>query len=318
MKGLVKPKTWQDDKIKRTKNQLKKAFISTKRYVEQIIPTILILYLPVAAFSSVILVQLLLTGKIDWGVAGILAGVVFGLYGINRYTDVQEDFVNDKRKVFTFYNQAGWLYSGAGAILACYTYLVISEKLHWFHIAVLALGLCYSVKCIPWYSRTNKKVSFLRAKEIIGVKNLIVASLWSAGVFGFPLLHNPVNEINVALGIMLAVALFHSTLANTVFNDILDRTGDKVAGCKTLPVLFGERATLIALLILNMVWLAVLVIWQTLSPVNHLAFLLAIVMAVYPFSYMIMFQGKKTKKSLVELFSETDLLVFGVGLIVIM
>ena len=74
------------------------------------------------------------------------------------------------------------------------------------------------------------------------VKNLAVSFLWGACVFVVPILYSPIPVIQSSCMMLLpGIGLFLSTLNNTLFDDILDEDGDRVAGIRTLPTVWGAR-----------------------------------------------------------------------------
>ena len=145
----------------------------------------------------------------------------------------------------------------------------------------LILFLLYGVKWIP--ASISK---YRRLKEIMGVKNIMIALAWALMATFLPLVYFHLDITITTLAIF--VFIFIRWIINPVFFDFKDIKGDKIMGVITLPVFFGVRRTLILLAILNTL-LGIFTLISTLKgwlpPLAHLVNLSTIYCYCYLYSY---------------------------------
>jgi 4-hydroxybenzoate polyprenyltransferase len=243
-------------------------------------------------------------------------GIIFGIYTLNRFTDTEEDFTNDLGRLLFFQSKRIFLVLAGTSLAASFGVLLYMEKLNWMHIVLLAMGFGYSYRLVPWYSGTDG-FRFLRIKEMTFLKNLSVSFLWGASVFVVPILYSGQAAVDGKLVLLLSAGLFLSTLNNTLFDDILDEAGDRVAGIRTLPTTWGGRNSQFMLMALDSIWLAMVAALWSFGRIGagHAAFLAFL--GLYPFLYIFLHMRGKAKKSLIDLLSETDLLFFALGMLLL-
>jgi 4-hydroxybenzoate polyprenyltransferase len=242
-------------------------------------------------------------------------GIIFGVYTLNRFTDTTEDFTNDIGKLLFFQRKKAFLFLACGALAISMGVLLVSRKWNWMHFLLLAMGFAYSYRVLPWYSRAAG-FRLLRIKEMTLLKNLSVSFLWGASIFVVPILNSGV-AYHVLTIWLLALGLFISTLNNTLFDDILDEAGDRVAGIKTLPATWGGRNSQILLMAIDLAWLCLVAALRLTGAVDwaHAAFLAFL--GMYPFLYMGLHMGGRASKGLVGFLAETDLLFFALGMLLL-
>ena len=115
----------------------------------------------------------------------------------------------------------------------CVAFLAKKEVL--ITLAPIAiLTLFYSV---PVFG--NKK-SFFRLREIPYLKIFLIAFVWSASTILLPIIQSN-SSFNKANVIAMLVERFFFVFAITIPFDIRDIEGDKLAGLKTIPILFNEN-----------------------------------------------------------------------------
>jgi 4-hydroxy-3-methylbut-2-enyl diphosphate reductase len=160
---------------------------------------------------------------------------------------------------------------------------------------------------------------FLRLKEIPLVKNVLVSALWGLSVFAVPRMQaeGPFLFASLEPVAFLVVALAISTLNSTVFNDVLDRTGDLLARNPTLPVLVGNAKTIALLLAVDGAWLVAVVVLAATGVIDaaHGAFLT--LLALYPLTYLLAYRTKRMGRVGMTLLAEGDLSIFTGGLLLL-
>jgi len=289
---------------------------SIKAKLIELKPALALFYLSFMGCFCVFAVQVYMGLPVDPVICLVSMALIFGIYTYNRFTDLEEDFTNDISRVLFFQRKRGFFVLAVSALGGSLAYLTAAGKLTWLHLVLLGVGICYSYRMIPWWSPATG-LALLRIKEMTFVKNLAVSFLWGACVFAVPILYSEGPIHHRGLVLFLGVGLFLSTLNNTLFDDILDEPGDRVAGIKTLPTLWGARRSYLLLWLLDAAWLA-FVLASFLAgrlDAGHAGFLS--LLAVYPVAYMALQATGKAPHFLVDLLAESDLFVFAVGLMLL-
>lgn len=278
-------------------------------------PALTLIYLSAMGFLSIFSVERYLGAAFEpFGCLSFM-GIIFGIYTLNRFTDTTEDFTNDIGRMLFFHRKKAFLILACAALAISMGILLLSRKWNWMHFLLLAMGFAYSYRVVPWYSRAAG-FRLLRIKEMTLLKNLSVSFLWGSSVFVVPILHSGAAYDGFTIR-LLALGLFLSTLNNTLFDDILDEAGDRVAGIKTLPTTWGGRNSQILLMTLDLLWLCLVAAFRYTGAIDsaHAAFLAFL--GMYPFMYMGLHLGGKASKDLVDFLSETDLLFFALGMLLL-
>jgi len=246
----------------------------------------------------------------------VCAALIFSIYILNRFSDMKEDFANDSQRALFFSQDKKLLYIGVISLVGAALILAALGKLNNYFIALITLGLLYSYNIVP-YIHVKRGIDFLRLKELPVVKNILVAVLWGASIFLVPMYFFNIQFAQSHVLFILITAMSLSTLNNTVFGDILDMEGDRLANNRSLPILIGAQNTLYGLIGINVIWALVLGFLYSSAVIDlkHFAFLL--VLCAYPFSYIIPFMMKNASRKALEFFTESDLLVFSVGIFVV-
>jgi 4-hydroxybenzoate polyprenyltransferase len=279
-------------------------------------PVLILLYLSFMGCLSVFAVQMYLGLGFEPLICLCSMGIIFGIYTSNRFTDATEDFTNDIQKVLFFQRRKIWYAIAILSLASSLGILLLQQKLNWLHFLLLGMGFCYSYRLIPWYT-PGKGLVLIRIKEMTFVKNLAVSFLWGGSVFLVPILYSQGRIGNPFVICMLGAGLFLSTLNNTLFDDLLDADGDRVAGIKTLPTAWGTRPSLILLWSLDAAWIAWSVACLLMGKLDgwHAAFL--IFLGLYPAAYMGMSRLGKVSNAWTDFLMESDLLLFSGGLILL-
>ncbi|EGQ43806.1 MAG: 4-hydroxybenzoate polyprenyltransferase related protein [Candidatus Nanosalina sp. J07AB43] len=161
-------------------------------------------------------------------------GAFFGVYAMNRKSDIEEDEANLE---FGGPDLAEKTYK-VGIIslfLSIITALMMGTKIFAVTIAFISILSAYSFRLFPSSFR------YRRLKEIPLVKNMVVGFslglLWISG--GVSSLSG--SSPNLVLGIFLFLSI--RVFIGSVIPDIRDIEGDRKAGITTLPVALGVDRT---------------------------------------------------------------------------
>ncbi len=171
-----------------------------------------------------------------------VALVGFGIYQLNRLYDTVEDGINAPGECAATESQQravrmlGWLSLAASIVAA---WLVAGPVGVGFVGFAIAGGVLYS-RPIDDADGAGR-----RLKNVPAVKNVIPAVIWSAATVIFPGYVTGVADRSAqyVMALLIAAGVF----AIEVAWDIRDEVGDRAAGVRTLPVLFGgDRAAAVA------------------------------------------------------------------------
>jgi 4-hydroxybenzoate polyprenyltransferase len=128
-------------------------------------------------------------------------------------------------------------------------------------------------------SRLHPKIP--RLKDIPLMKNLVVAASWG-------LVTVLMAAGNEQIGILAPIYFMMSQdFINTVLYDIRDSDGDRINGVRTLPVMIGEKKSIILLFIINTTLFPVVMV---LSPAARST---AALMLVYIYACIYYFRAKR-------------------------
>jgi 4-hydroxybenzoate polyprenyltransferase len=281
-------------------------------------PVLSILYLSAGGVSAVLGVMMYLEMPFSWLACGVSMGIIFGVYSLNRFTDLREDFANDSARSVFFASHKGLLRWTFGVMSAVVGVLVITNKLSLYFLALLLVVVVYSCRLVPWVKRDGALV-FLRLKEVPLVKNLLVSVLWGASIFVVPvILSGMAVESVAALPVgLLAGAMMLSTFNNTLFGDVLDERGDLLVGTRTLPVILGARPCVAFLALINTFWLAGVAVAAVLMPIAPPVLALVFILGVYPALYLVPYWRETLDRRTLEFLSELDLMLFALGMAVV-
>jgi len=249
--------------------------------------------------------------SINYELIAVSVSLIFLVYVINLIYDLKEDFVNRGESAFFVLKHEKILWSIIAVCIAVFVTVVIRQKLSTYYFIILMSGIFYSVPLFPWY---NRGLKLYRFKSIPLVKNIIVASIWGTSLFVVPIIATKAIIPNKAVIIVLIITAVVSSFINTVFNDILDVSGDAVAGHKTLPFIFGEDKTYTFLTVINSAWFvtALYLYFKEIINIGHIVFIF--ILTVYSFLYITGYRTESISKKTARLISECDLLLIGTGL----
>jgi 4-hydroxybenzoate polyprenyltransferase len=289
---------------------------SWRARISELKPVLILAYLSFLGCFSVFAVQVYAGLGFQPLICLCSMGIIFGIYTSNRFTDAAEDFTNDIQKALFFQQRKVYYALAIAALAGSLGTLLALGKLNWLHFLLLGMGFAYSYRLVPWYAPGRGWV-FVRIKEMTFVKNLAVSFLWGGSVFLMPILYSAATIRQPLLVVHLGLGMFLSTLNNTLFDDVLDADGDRVAGIKTLPTVWGTANSLRLLWTLDALWIAWCAVAFLLGRLDggHAAFL--IFLGLYPAAYMGLSRFGRGPKPWIDFLMESDLLCFSAGLLLL-
>jgi 4-hydroxybenzoate polyprenyltransferase len=239
--------------------------------------------------------------------------IVFSVYGINRYTDI-EDYLNDSAKRDFFVGRKKYLYFSVAILSGSLLWLLATGSLTLYHVLCVYAGIAYSVPLFPWITK-KLQLRWVRLKEIPLVKSLLVSGIIGTSFFALYFMDKNI----VVSKLEVTVLMVGSTLSmfiNTVFCDIRDIVGDKAAGIKTLPVLLNAKKTIIYCLVFpSMVWVLTLTAFYSFSLISIPVLVFLIGITFYPAIYIGLYYKKTVPNRIIFIIADSCVLVFAIGLI---
>ncbi|MGB8217640.1 MAG: UbiA family prenyltransferase [Candidatus Methanoperedens sp.] len=212
---------------------------------------------------------------------------IFSIYSLNKLSDIKEDLINNPERVgFIKKYKIIIIFAVIASFAAS---ILISFLQNPFSIIIMLfpfiMGIFYSIK-----------VSNIRLKDIVGIKNFTVAVSWAViGTF-VPL---AVYFSDYILMVLVFYFFFIRVFLGSIVSDVRDIEGDMASGVRTIPVVFGRKKTKIFLLLLNstlLPWLA----FSYFSGYFHGYFIVLVFFIIYGYWYILYFcrEGIKIGKSL--------------------
>ena len=225
--------------------------------------------------------------------------IIFGVYGINKLTDLKEDLINTPeranliiriQKVFKLLV----ILSFAISLILGLTVNVLTIPVL---LAPLFAGILYSIRISP---------NLPRLKDITAVKNIIIALSWGIGAAFLPAICYSKELITILL-----IFYFFTlrSFINSVLFDVRDVEGDKKSNIPTIPVTIGVENTKKLLLALNSTFLPWLAIAYYLNLFTSHILVVLLFAVIYSFAYILHFcNSKKIGKSL-DLFVDGEWII---------
>ena len=212
-------------------------------------------------------------------IIAMIACVFFGAmgtYGFNNVTDFKEDSINKPQSAINAGRKTGR--DILNFSLACKLISLISAYfISWAVLAVVSVILLGSF----FYS--SKPLGGGRLKDVFIVKNVTIAMFWSILLL-LPMLAWGAPVPLAYLTVVFFV--FTHDFISSVLSDLKDVEGDRHAGIRTFPTVYGEKNTLLLLAVINISGLAAIFAgWMFLGLKTYLILLpLACVLRAYMFS----------------------------------
>ena len=229
--------------------------------------------------------------------------ITFGIYGLNKLTDLKEDAINNPDRAMTIgrIDVVFKLTVALSFILSMVLGFLVDFSTILVLIFPLLFGILYSIKL-------SKNLP--RLKDITGVKNLSIALSWSVVSTFLPVIY--ILEKKEVLIILIFYLFFIKSLINSILFDIRDIEGDRKSNIRTIPIYLGKDKTKKLLLILNSTFIPWLII------ANHAGFfqgyfLVLLFLIFYGYWYILQFSREISKigKSM-DLFVDGEFIIIAI------
>lgn len=279
-------------------------------------PVITLLFLSAIATLTLVAGALYIGCPIDPIVVSTSTCIVFGIYAINRFTD-KEDLINDINKRLFFDNNPIILVLSILLLISSVVALIVVEKLTLFHIFIIVSGIAYSYRVIPTITK-DRSLTFLRIKDILFAKSVVVSLIWGASFFAisweiYP--HAVQNPLDI---ILLIISVTIATFVNTNFADIRDYNGDLAFNVPTLPVRFGIKNTYLYVMLLpSVIWFLAIVALTATGTIMIPTLLFLLINLFYPLVYIWGYNKKIISEKIIEPCADGYIAVLGTGLFVL-
>jgi len=165
----------------------------------------------------------------------------YGAYTINRSVEIDQDALANPIRTEYLQRRKRYL---PGLAVTCFGvgYALAALRNLTFFIALLMpllLSLMYSVGS----NRLEPIIGVKKLKERLFVKNLAISFGWSL----IPILVGLYYQEITSILILFSPYVFLRLMVNTIFFDVRDRDGDSKFGIRTLPTVYGIRASFAAM-----------------------------------------------------------------------
>jgi len=172
-------------------------------------------------------------------VVGLLT---FAVYANDRIADVDDDAVDKPARAAFVRRHRDVLYvTGAAAYGAALALAMLGGPLA-LGISVLP-GAFWVLYATDWLPQLGERVS--RLKDVLVVNTAVVALAWAVSLTFLPLAF--AGRALTPAGALVFAYFFLRSFVDTELPNVRDREGDREAGVRTLPVVFGVQRTRLAL-----------------------------------------------------------------------
>jgi 4-hydroxybenzoate polyprenyltransferase len=279
-----------------------------------IVPVLSMAFVPCAAIILSASAALYMGTPLDPIVLITTWAIVFGIYGLNRFTDV-EDMVNNPENRLFFKNHPSILFAVISTLVISVIVLLCTHRFTIIHFLMLLAGTTYSIRILPVFGK-NGRIIFKRLKEIPFVKSITVALIWGNAFFTINLVLYPQIQCSNFEIILFIISFTLAVFVNTNFLDITDITGDLVTGIPTIPAQYGIKNTLIYTMGLpSFVWLiAIFYLFKT-RPISDSFMIFLLINALFPLFYIGGYFSKLLPKRMIKIAADSCVFVFSIGLL---
>jgi 4-hydroxybenzoate polyprenyltransferase len=207
------------------------------------------------------------------------------LYNLNTLSDLNEDVVSKPERtvlVLKHKRPLAW-FSGITFVLTLLLMIFTKIELIIFPLVFVAFAFVYS---------SGAKITPFRLKDTLLLKNVIVAFCWAFATVLPPVIYYGIGISQTVLILFLFV--FLRILLGGIFFDLRDVEGDKRAGVRTLPVVFGNDKTVMFLHSLNVLSAILILVGVLTRHLPEFALSLELIFA-YGLLYLYAYDKKPSK-----------------------
>jgi 4-hydroxy-3-methylbut-2-enyl diphosphate reductase len=234
---------------------------------------------------------------------------IYAMHILNRFLDKGASTYNDPEKAAFYrkYRIVLVITGIASAIIALILSYFLGTKIYLLMAVLCILGVIYSIPLVPMSLRHLWRYS--KIKDIPGSKSLSEALAWAAVVSLLPLLgKDPIRLSSTVITFYLVISMVYVRAA--VF-DILQVQGDMIVGKETLPIILGEKRTLLLLKGIIIVAILVLIILPFIHMATYFSFFLLICFILLTISLISYERGRIHSEPLIEYLVEASFILTG-------
>ena len=297
--------------------------VNLKQSISDWAPIIKIVNLSLSGFMGLLAVDFYLDLEFDAWIGLALMCSIFSVYTFNCFTDRAEDLAsknkyNSKIVDLRLYRTGIIIFAIAVLIFIFHCFSAI--KLSLFAVAAL-LSIAYSCRIIPSFEndlqRDRLEKNRYRFKEITAVKNITIALGWAGSISIAPLVFSD-RKVDVDYSfLLLFISLFILIFINSLFGDIRDRDGDRMAGVRTMPVVFGTNTCYKSIIFISTLWFSWIFSSYQDNAIDSNIFWFLSAVITYPFSYFIPYQLGVKSEFILDIICEFDVWFFSIGLLLL-
>ena len=146
-------------------------------------------------------------------------------------------------------------------------------------ITLLPIGIITLFYSLPIFK--TKKLIF-RLREIPGLKIFLIAFVWAASTILLPIIQSG-NSFNKWHVITMLLERFIFVFAITLLFDIRDMKADEAAGLKTIPLIIGQKKTMLVANIYILFFMVVCIFHYYNTPLSYLlpAFIISAISTLF-------------------------------------
>jgi 4-hydroxybenzoate polyprenyltransferase len=180
----------------------------------------------------------------------------FGAYMLNRSSDFNEDKLSAPSRTDHLGRRAPQLRKIA-LLSFCIGYALAATTANMLFFLALVMPLVLALGYTVGSKRLRGLIGTTRLKERLLVKNLVTSFGWSL----IPLLVGLYFQDLIGAELLaFAAFVFLRLMSNTIFFDVRDVRADSVSGVRTIPIVYGARKTYSAMLLIDLLSAASLII----------------------------------------------------------
>lgn len=235
---------------------------------------------------------------------------ILGMHILNHLTAIHSDVYNAPKRAEYYRKNKAKL--AAFAIAAGSAGLFMASKMGTAPFVLLLImslmGLSYNLKIIP---EKLCKSKYKKLSDIPGSKTILIAIAWGIVTAILPAMSTSSSFSPATIpAFLLSTGI---VFARTVFFDILEMQGDRIAGQKTIPLLLGNKKTIKLLKYILLGLLLILPISSTINMVSSLGFVLCFY-PVFMYSVLFAYEQKNVFYNFkLEFLIETHLILLGLS-----
>jgi 4-hydroxy-3-methylbut-2-enyl diphosphate reductase len=199
---------------------------------------------------------------------------IYAMHVLNRFLDKGASTYNDPERAGFYGKHRGFLIlSGVFSMIGALGLSYYLGTMVFFAIAGLSiLGIIYSIPIVP--IRLRHLWRYSKIKDIPGSKTLSVALAWGVLISLLPLLEP--TSMALLPAIISFFVVFSMVYVRSAIFDIFQVQGDLIVGVETLPIVLGEKRTLLLLrwvILLGALFLASAALTGLVAPFSYLLLL---------------------------------------------